>query len=106
MNVRVARRLVLIPGALVALAVAAVGLGPMGIGACAAPPPGWHRVTTLDDLRWLVSPLAIFFVGEYFALGARRRSVRVIGSVLVLLVVGAAAFFLLGFSMTCGTYAP
>ena len=50
------------------------------MAACAAPPEGWHRVTTLGDFMWLVPPLVVLFVGLYFALAPRRFRVRVLRS--------------------------
>lgn len=91
---------------LLAAAVGLLTLSPAGGAACAAPPPGWHRTTTIGDFGWLVAPVALFLGGEYLALGAQRRSTRVVLSVSV--VVGAAVigFFSLATAMNCGTYAP
>ena len=105
-------RLVLIPAFMLLVAVLmlvlAVGVGGLSAAACAPPPIGWHRVTTLEDFTWLVPSVVVFFVGEYFALSARRVSVRVLASAEVVIASVAVAFFVLATaSSSCGgQYAP
>jgi hypothetical protein len=80
--------------------------GVVGMAACAAPPEGWHRVTTLGDFMWLVPPLVVLFVGLYFALAPRRFRVRVLRSAVVLIGTVVVAFFTVATASSCGRYAP
>jgi len=101
------RRLALVPAFVVVVGLGlAFGVGVLGMAACAAPPPGWHRVPALGDFVGLVPALLVLLVGGYFAFGAERVGVRVLASVLVLIATVAVAFLALVFLPSCGRYAP
>jgi hypothetical protein len=97
-------------GFLIASAAAIVFFGmalrPMCM--CAAPPPGWHAVTSTRTILVLVGPaLVVFLIGEYLALAPVSRQRRLIGTGLALVLAAiAAAICATAFLGCCSEYAP
>jgi len=92
----------------VAATIVLFGLMSVPMCMCAAPPAGWHRVTSLKPLIGVVGPsLGVFLVGEYLALGSAGRQRRLVntGAVLVLTAI-TAAICIAAFVPCCGEYAP
>jgi len=79
-----------------------------GIAACAAPPHGWHPIPPPASTIVAVigPPLVVFLVGEFFALGPKRRSLRVVLSSFVLIATTVALAYSSQALPYCGTWGP
>lgn len=91
-----------------AAAIVFFGMAMRPMCMCAAPPPGWHAVTSTGTILVLLGPsLVVFLIGEYLALAPASRQRRLIGTG-VALVLGAiaAAISMSAFLGCCPEYAP
>ena len=92
----------------VAASTIAPFLGSLGFAACVAPLPGYQDVPWYSNLRAIVAvlgpPLAIFLVGEFFALASRNRLLRLLASAFVFVATGLAFVSTTNYYPLCGTY--